>query len=93
MGFVSSRRLTPQQLAERDNDPTELTRRFYRHPWRAGVGSGALLATWTLVLGLPWPLAVGVGVVMMIFTGLMWRPGGPAQRLRRYLLRRFPKNV
>ena len=88
---VRPRSLNPEEVAERDNDPTELTRRVYRRPWLAGLASGSLIAAWVLLLRLPWPLAVGTGIALTLFTGFMWRPGGPAQRLRRYVLRRFPK--
>ena len=85
------RQLTPSEIAERETDPTELTRRVYRHPWLAGVVSGALIVGWVLALDLPWQLALGTGAALMLFTGFMWRPGGPGQELRRYVLRGFPK--
>lgn len=90
-GLVPRRPLTSEELAERENDPTEMTRRFYRHPWLAGLVSGALIAGWILALDLPWLLALVTGALLALFTGLMWRPGGPGQDLRRYVLRRFPK--
>ena len=85
------RSLTSEELAERKNDPTELTRRVYRHPWLAGLVSGLLIAAWILTLDLPWGLALATGGLLALFTGLVWRPGGPGQRWRRYILRRFPK--
>jgi hypothetical protein len=81
--------LSSWEIAERENDPSELTRRAYRHPWRTGVISGLLIAGWVLVLDLPWTIALGAGVALMLFTGFMWRPGGPGQDVRRYMLQRF----
>jgi len=84
--------LTPEEQAERDNDPNPLTRQAYRHPWRLGVLSGLLIASWIVLLDLPWQVGVAVGMLVVIVTGLAWRPGGHGQRVRRYMLRRFPKN-
>jgi hypothetical protein len=88
---VGRRTLRPEEIAERENDPSELTRRTYRHPWVAGAVGGIAIAAWIRVLGLPLVLAVVVGVALLLWTGYAWRPGGPGQRLRRYILRRFPK--
>jgi hypothetical protein len=87
------RQLTAHELAERENDPSELTRRVYRHPWLTGLSGGVAIAAWALVLDLPWLLAAGVGLAILLWTGLAWRPGGPGQRIRRYYLQlqRFPK--
>ena len=35
--------------------------------------------------------ALGIGAAATLFAGFVWRPGGPGQRVRRYMLRRFPK--
>lgn len=83
--------LTPEEQTERQNDPTPLTRFFFRHAWLAGAASGGLIAAWVWVIGGAWPVAVGLGIGMFLWTGLVWRPGGVGQRWRRYMLRRFPK--
>jgi hypothetical protein len=84
--------MSPEEAAERESDPSGLTRYFYRHPWGAGVASGALLVAWLSLAGrLAWPIAIAVGVAVMLFTGVVWRPGGPGQRWRRYKLQRFPE--
>jgi hypothetical protein len=85
------RQLTAEEIAERENDPSELTR-VYRHPWITGLSGGVALAAWVLVLNVSWVFAVGVGLAILLWTGLAWRPGGPGQRIRCYYLHRFPKN-
>jgi hypothetical protein len=69
------RQLTHDESAERENDPSELTRYFFRHPWTAGVASGVLLLVLGLARGIPWPIASGVDVAVVLFAGLVWRPG------------------
>jgi hypothetical protein len=85
VGVKLHRRLTPDEIAERDNDPAALTRQMYRHPWIAGFVSGGLLATWGVAIGLPWYTAIVTGVLLCILTVFAWRPGGPAQRWRQAL--------
>jgi len=88
---MKRRELSPEEAAERENDPSGLTRYFYRHPWTAGVASGAVLVAWLSLAGrIAWPIALAAGNAVMLFTGLVWRPGGPGQRWRRYKLQRFP---
>jgi hypothetical protein len=41
--------------------------------------------------GALWSVGAGVGLIVLLWTGLVWRPGGAGQRMRRYVLRRFPK--
>jgi hypothetical protein len=84
-------RLTPEEIAERENDPSALTRFAFRHPWVTGLFAAALIVTWGLVLGIAWPIPLSVGIALMLLVGLVWRPTGPGQRWRRYTLRRFPK--
>jgi hypothetical protein len=89
---MKRRELSPAEVAERESDPSGLTRYFYRHPWRAGVASGALLVAWLSLAGrIAGPIAIAVGVAVMLVMGLLWRPGGPGQRWRRYMLQRFPE--
>jgi hypothetical protein len=57
----------------------------------SGPRFGVLLFAWGLGIGVAWPIAIAVGVAVLLFTGLVWRPGGPGQRWRRYMLRRFPR--
>jgi hypothetical protein len=76
-GAVARRRLTPEEVAERENDPSTMTRSFHAHPWRAGFASGAVIAAWVLVLNVFWLIAVGLGIAVMLLTALVWRPGGP----------------
>lgn len=83
--------LTPEEVAERRTDPSDLTRRTYAHPWRTGAGAGLLISAWVLALDLPVVVALGIGLAMLLLFGFLWRPGGPAQPLRQYMLRRFPK--
>jgi hypothetical protein len=90
---MGKRDLTPEELAERETDPSELTRRVYAHPWRTGAGTGLLIAAWVLWLSDgSVVLALAAGLGMLLLYGFLWRPGGPGQRLRRYILRRFPKH-
>ena len=86
-------RLTAEERAERENDPSATTRYFYRHPWRAGAGSGLALSAWCFRLDLPWWVVAATGLVMAIVVGMTWRPGGVGQGLRRYVRRRFPKQT
>jgi hypothetical protein len=79
--------LSADEISERAEDPSALTRFAYAHPWRLGLTSGAVIAGWALVLGLVWPVALAVGAVLAIGQGFAWRPG-----LRSYLLFRFPRN-
>jgi fatty acid desaturase len=87
------RDLSPEECQERRDDPTALTRFFFRCPWLAGAACGAVLAGWVLVLGAIWPVALFLGVAMFFWTGIVWRRAGPGQRWRRYMLRRFPKRT
>jgi hypothetical protein len=41
---VARRRLTPEEVAARENDPSAMTRYIYEPPWRAGIASGAVIA-------------------------------------------------
>ena len=89
---MKRRELSPDEATERASDPSGLTRYFYRHPWMAGAASGAFLLAWLSLAGrIAWPITVVVGVAVMLFTGLVWRPGGPGQRWRRHKLQRFPE--
>lgn len=91
---MAGSRLSPDELAERENDPSPLTRFTFRHPWGAGVGSGLVVAAFCVgPAGAPWFVGTGVGLIVFLWTGLVWRPGGPGQRMRRYVLRRFPKRL
>jgi hypothetical protein len=70
---MKRRQLIREAVAERESDLPELTRDVFRHPWMVGLGWGALLATAGLDIGVAWPVAVGVGVVAMLFTGVVCR--------------------
>ena len=86
MGTARDRqRLTSEEIAERENEPNALTRRYYLHPWRNAAVAGATIAAWCLVLGAQWPVALIVGAALTTFMGLVWRAGGPGQRWRRKL--------
>jgi Flp pilus assembly protein TadB len=87
---MKRRELSPEEAAERESDPSGLTQYFFRHPWRAGIASGALLFVW-MVASVAWPIAIAAGVAVMLFTGPVWRHGGPGQRWRRSKLQRFPE--
>jgi hypothetical protein len=65
---MKRRELSPEEAAERESDPSGLTRYFFRHPWRAGIASGALLFVW-MVASVAWPIAIAAGVAVMLFTG------------------------
>jgi hypothetical protein len=84
-------RLTPDEIVERENDPSSLVRYHYRHPWIAGPGAGLTLAAIGIVRGYPWFVPAGIGLAMFLWTGLAWRPGGAGQRMRRWALRRYPR--
>lgn len=62
------------------------------HPVRWGLVSGALVVLLIAVLNrLPLTVALLVAVPVGVGNWFGWREGGPAPRLRAYILRRFPK--
>lgn len=73
------------------DDPSPITRWVVNHPWGWGLVAATVLIL-QLRFSFPdewWPYPVGV--VFGLVNAFIWRANGPAQRLRAYMLRRFPK--
>ena len=89
--LMSIPRPTPSDEVEPPADPSELAQFHFEHPWRAGAIGGIAILGVGFARGLPWFVAVPVGIAIVLWTGLVWRPGGPGTRMRKYMLRRFPQ--
>lgn len=92
MSRMAGAEVTPGEEVERTADPSSLTRFHFHHPWIAGLVAGLGMLGVVLANGLPWFLGIAVGLALFLWTGLVWRPGGPGQRMRRYMLTRFPRH-
>ena len=75
----------------RREDPHPLTQYFLDHPVRASAWSGIAIVGVCLRADRSLAAAACVGAVGAAGQWLIWRVGGPGLRMRRYLLRRFPK--
>jgi hypothetical protein len=60
--------LTPEEQNERRSDPTPLTRFFFQHAWLAGAASGGVIGAWVSLGGGTWPIAVGLGFGMFLWS-------------------------
>jgi hypothetical protein len=85
---MKRRQLARRGAAEPEKDLSELTHDVLRHPWMAGLGLGVLLFAVLLVTGVAWSVAVGIGVAVMLLTGVIRESGRIGQRVRRYMQRR-----
>ena len=61
------------------------------HPLRASMLAGSLIGGYSAFLSESFVVGLCAGLATLGLSYLIWRPGGPGHRLRRWAVRRFPK--